>query len=155
MKLYSSHAASEILEKDRQTLTRALRGVRPDAMENHQPRYRMQTILDAMAMHQGTASRDGLDRETHDLIHDLEICFEQFDAGLARCTAEPDIDKRRALESVLKVGPLIGEMERLLKKGNASGDIAITMLNDYILYQSIGKFCEMMDWQVVPDETAA
>ena len=46
-------------------------------------------------------------------------------------------------------------MERLLKKGNADDDIAMCLLHDEIMRQTIGKFLAMMDWQIVPDKEAA
>ena len=81
--------------------------------------------------------------------------FEQFDAGLAILLKEPDMEKRRELEGKMKFGSLIGEMERLLKKANADGDIAMCLLHDEITQQTIGKFLAMMDWQIVPDKEAA
>ena len=154
--LFSAHGAAEILEKDRQTLVRAMRGVRQDGEERGQKRWRMKTILAALARHQGTASIDDLDRDQKlCLADDLKTCFEQFDAGLAILLKEPDMETRRELEGKMKFGSLIGEMERLLKKANADGDIAMCLLHDEITQQTIGKFLAMMDWQIVPDKEAA
>jgi hypothetical protein len=38
---YSIHAAAEMLERDRRTLTRALRDVKPDAHEKRAPRWKL------------------------------------------------------------------------------------------------------------------
>jgi hypothetical protein len=100
----------------------------------------------------GSASRDGNHREQLRLADEIENCFTEFDAGLARCKKEPDMGKRRELEGKLKVGPLIGEMERLLKTANADNDVAMCLLHDEIMRQSIGQFLSMMDWQIIPDE---
>ena len=43
MKLFSAYAAAELLERDRQTLTRALRSTPADGQERGQPRWKMAT----------------------------------------------------------------------------------------------------------------
>src|SRR6516164_1851657 len=52
-KLFSAFGAAGSLEKDRQTVRRALRGVAPDGHENGQPRWRLTTILRALDRHLG------------------------------------------------------------------------------------------------------
>jgi hypothetical protein len=46
--LFSINGAAEVLERDRRTVTRALRHTKPDAKQNGQPRWRLRTILDAL-----------------------------------------------------------------------------------------------------------
>lgn len=48
MQLYSAYGASRELEKDRQTIVRALRDVSPDGQEGQQPRWKLTTIINAL-----------------------------------------------------------------------------------------------------------
>jgi hypothetical protein len=50
-KLFSEFAASTLLERDRQTIARALRNTPPDGKERGQPRWKMSTIVTAMERH--------------------------------------------------------------------------------------------------------
>jgi hypothetical protein len=47
-KLFSAFGAADSLEKDQQTVRRALRGVAPDGHEKGQPRWRLSAILKAL-----------------------------------------------------------------------------------------------------------
>jgi hypothetical protein len=46
--LFSINSAAEVLERDRRTVTKALRHTPPDAKQKGQPRWRLRTILDAL-----------------------------------------------------------------------------------------------------------
>jgi hypothetical protein len=46
--LLSVNKAADLLEKDRQTIVRALRGVEPDGIEMKQARYKLSTIMKAL-----------------------------------------------------------------------------------------------------------
>lgn len=48
MELYSAYGAARELEKDRQTIVRALRDVPPDGSEAGQPRWKLSTIVKAL-----------------------------------------------------------------------------------------------------------
>jgi hypothetical protein len=53
MRLFSAFGAADALERDRQTIKRALRGIPPDGHEGKQPRWRLKTILNAVDRHTG------------------------------------------------------------------------------------------------------
>jgi hypothetical protein len=59
MKLFSAFAAAELLERDRQTIVRALRNTPPDGRDGGHPRWKMSTIISAMERH-GRASGGGI-----------------------------------------------------------------------------------------------
>ena len=46
--LVSAYAASRLLERDRQTIERAVRGLTPDAFERGQPRWRLSRIIEVL-----------------------------------------------------------------------------------------------------------
>lgn len=48
MKTFSVNALTELLERDRATIVRALRKVPPDATERKQPRWKMTTAIAAV-----------------------------------------------------------------------------------------------------------
>ena len=56
---YSIHAAAEMLERDRRTLVRALRAVKPDAHEKRAPRWKLSTIFDALLQHEMRGAAPG------------------------------------------------------------------------------------------------
>jgi hypothetical protein len=55
MKLFSAFAAAELLERDRQTIVRALRNTPPDGREGEHGRWKMSTIISAMERHSRTS----------------------------------------------------------------------------------------------------
>jgi hypothetical protein len=54
--VFSINAAAEVLERDRRTITKALRHVRPDKKERGQDRWRLATILNALDRLPGSTS---------------------------------------------------------------------------------------------------
>src|ERR1700730_16460435 len=54
--VFSVNAAAEVLERDRRTITKALRRVRPDKKERGQDRWRLATILNALDRLPGSTS---------------------------------------------------------------------------------------------------
>jgi hypothetical protein len=99
----SVSAASEVLERSRRTVKRALRGVPPDSHERGQPRWRLPVIIQAL---QGTgapmvqprsASGDGGDR----LEEECKASFEKFDSACSALEKLPSLAQRRARASEL------------------------------------------------------
>jgi hypothetical protein len=115
MKVFSINGASEILERDRRTIARAMRHVTPDAKERGQPRWRMKTILDALGQTgvQTERRNDGGSQRAF-----LNSLYEQFDAAYDRMRAEPSLEKRRAM--TLKLAPLIEQTDRLQREVSAA-----------------------------------
>jgi hypothetical protein len=65
MKLFSAFAAAELLERDRQTIIRALRNTPPDGRDGPHARWKMSTIISAMERHSrasGSGFGDGSNR---------------------------------------------------------------------------------------------
>jgi hypothetical protein len=116
--VFSINAASEILERDRRTLVKALRHTEPDTMQHGQKRYRMRTILDAMDDLPGSSTAPRRRREPEPVVHydwldpdnwrstliaDALIEYSKtFDA--MKCIE--DIEARRAF-AIAKLAPLI------------------------------------------------
>jgi hypothetical protein len=84
--LFSINRAADLLEKDRQTLVRALRHVEPDGYERGHPRYTLKTITDALAVH-----RDGAEG----VSRDLQPMFDELDQRYRAVQNAPTLAERR------------------------------------------------------------
>jgi hypothetical protein len=131
VKLFSAFAAAELLERDRQTLTRALRSTPPDGQERGQPRWKMSTIVDALTRH--TRANDGGSTGTSDPV--LAKAHAKFDAKFDEMTAAPTLAKRRTLAK--RLAPQIADMDRECRAhGRAIGeDAELTALRADRLFQ--------------------
>jgi len=88
--LVSAYAASRLLERDRQTIERATRGLKPDAFERGKPRWRLARIVDALharAMRTRGASAS-VSRELEEQFAQLEACYNAVRTA-------PTLDARR------------------------------------------------------------
>jgi hypothetical protein len=116
MKLFSSFAAAELLERDRQTLTRALRNTPPDGHQRGVPRWKMSTIVRALEKH-SPVSGGGTG---NDIDPALAGMFGKFDAAYDAMAALSTLTKRRAAAGALL--PMIkGIDQRLRAHGRAVG----------------------------------
>ena len=89
MKLFSAFGAADMLERDRQTVRRALRQVPPDGYERKQPRWRLKAIIDAVDAHLGH-------KPTATSAHStLQALFDEFDSGSKNLDVLPDLKARR------------------------------------------------------------
>jgi hypothetical protein len=104
---FSINGASEILERQRRTIKKALRHTPADSFERGQPRWRLPTIIAAL---QGSGnplipphqvSGDGADGKLE------EACragFAKFDAAVAALEKLPTLAQRRA--RAVELGPM-------------------------------------------------
>lgn len=105
----SVNAASEMLERTRRTVKRALRHVPPDSHERGQPRWRLPKIIEALQSSGGpmTSPRGSSGVGTGNALDDLDAdlandrrrlrLFDGFNRAYARMEAERSLAKRRAL----------------------------------------------------------
>jgi hypothetical protein len=96
--LFSINRAADLLEKDRATLVRALRRVPADGYERGQPRWRMPTIIDALAIKPQARRETGKYRDRYGIrrstaLDGMQVMFEK---QVALIRAEPSLDRRRA-----------------------------------------------------------
>jgi hypothetical protein len=144
--LFSINAAAEVLERDRRTITKALRHTPPDGTENSQSRWRLKTILDALAALQpapaplATANSDGIDPV-------LAKSFATFDAAYDRMVALPTLEKRRAAARAL--APQIASMDRMLRahgRAVGAGDELADLRGDKLFALSMRGFERPCSW---------
>jgi hypothetical protein len=121
MRLFSAFAAAELLERDRQTLTRALRSVKPDGEERGQPRWKMSTIISAMERHSGVAFQGGGRRAQ--IADELERLHDELDAVTNLIKSLPDLDSkqshsRAAMQLIHRIDALYNEANELDTSGS-------------------------------------
>jgi hypothetical protein len=86
VKLFSAYGAAQALEKDRQTIERAVLDLTPDGYEGKSPRWRLARIVDRLARNNGadvTAS------------HDLQRKFAELEAQYNGIQNAPTLAERR------------------------------------------------------------
>ena len=90
--LVSAYAASRLLERDRQTIERAVRGLEPDGYQAGKPRWRLARIVDAL---NARAARNN--GTTASVNHDLERKFADLEARYDAVQTAPTLEQRRKL----------------------------------------------------------
>ena len=103
--LFSAYAAARALEVDRETITRAVRGLAPDGFERGQPRWRLARIVAALSQ------RNGRNSQSTDPA--LQARFDRLDALDARVRSAPTHDARRALARDLF--PMLADVDRAMR----------------------------------------
>jgi hypothetical protein len=93
--LYSVYGASRALERDRQTIERAVRGLTPDGSERGHPRWRLARIVEALS-HRNARGSLPADQALQDR-------FDRLDALDVRVRAAPTLPERRKLARELFV----------------------------------------------------
>jgi hypothetical protein len=141
------NAASEILGRTRRTISRALQSVRPDANRSGLKLWSMRKIVDAV--NRNTQAPILTSSPRSEFVDQLEADFKAFDDGFAKLEAEPDLERRRALNEKLGVGKMIGALDRLLKEQNAAAgeeDSCVSFVCDHMVGGMISNFLTLMDY---------
>src|SRR5947208_842227 len=117
VKLFSAFGAADLLEKDRQTVRRALRHVAPHGFEGKNPRWRLPTIIAALDAHLGR-NKGGLPPMNARLA-DLFRKLDDADAAM-RKIASLEGRRRVVRERLL---PLMRQVDAAMRlDGRASGE---------------------------------
>jgi hypothetical protein len=98
---FSINKAADLLERDRATLVRALRHVKPDGTERGQARYTMRTITDALAAQD--ARNNGSSHSGHgrlrsrlgEIADELEQTHKELDGKRELIKAQPTLDAKQ------------------------------------------------------------
>jgi hypothetical protein len=130
VKLFSTNAASLLLEKDRRTVTKAMQGVAPDAKVNGQARWKLRKFVDALAAHERPAGGSGNSTAGANPPE-----YERFDRAFDAMTKLEPVEKRRS--AALKLVPLLTEMISALRaRGRDLGEAPeMTALRGDRVYQ--------------------
>jgi hypothetical protein len=125
--LFSINKAADILERDRATLVRALRHVKPDGHERGQARYRLRTITDALAAQEARnngfshGEPDRLRSRLGEIADELEQTHKELDAKRELIKAQPTLDakqphSRAAMRVLERLDRLYKEADQIMLK---------------------------------------
>jgi hypothetical protein len=144
--MFSINGASEILERDRRTICKALRHTPPDGKERGAPRYRLKTIIDALAAHKHPVLDGGNDLPAY--ADEIESAFSKLDGQFARLQAEPNLERRRALTVEMDVGRTINDLDQLMLAANKAdkemGPI-LQLASDKLVGGTVSRLIELCD----------
>jgi hypothetical protein len=150
--LFSVNGASEALGRTRRTISRALQDVKPDASRSGLKLWSMRKIVDAV--NRNTQAPLLTNSSRSEFADQLQEEFRAFDAGFAQLEAEPDLERRRALNEKLGVGKMIGGLDRLMKEHNEAmgeGDSCVSFVCDHMVGGMISNFLTLLDYW--PDDS--
>jgi hypothetical protein len=148
--LFSINAAANLLERDRGTITRAVRDVPPDGHDKQgNARWKMSTIVAALGHTGGGSSRFTA------IADNLEAAGNEILAALKKLRATPDVAARRKLVQ----GGLckcIGKLVDVFEAGEAAlgpGERgAMAIVKDVATGQAIAEVMRLCNWQIDPAE---
>ena len=103
-RLVSAYAASRLLERDRETIQRAVRGLAPDSYEKGKPRWRLARIVEAL----NPPAARGKDNDG-DISRDLQPMFDELDQRYRAVQNAPTLAERRQQARVFF--PFVMEVE--------------------------------------------
>jgi hypothetical protein len=125
-KLFSVNAIADAFRKDRATVVRAMRGVRPDATEKGQPRYFWGTAVDALRAHEerngfGRGGDDHDRRRLGEIADELEQTFSDLDAIREKIKGLPTLEakqphSRKGMKLVQRLDKLFEEANSILSR---------------------------------------
>ena len=106
--LVSAYGASRLLERDRQTIERAVRGLAPDGYEGKSPRWQLARIVEALnARHASKSNKSEIDTA-------LQRQLDRLDELDARLRSAPTVQQRRELARELF--PILAGVDRLMRE---------------------------------------
>lgn len=114
----SVNAASELLERTRRTIKRALRHVAPDSHERGQPRWRLPKIIRALETSGAPMTQPRHVGSAGQLADRCDALFAEFDAAFGKLKALPTLPARR--EAAIKLYPAIDEIMRAMRERDAA-----------------------------------
>jgi hypothetical protein len=156
----SVNAASEMLERTRRTIKRALRHVPPDSHERGQPRWRLPKIIEALESSGAPMTQPGHVGTGDQLADQCTAAFAQFDAAFEKMESLPTLAARRA--AAIKLYPMIQETIRKMKARDTAYNLHpehVDLLGDRIFLLMMVGFCTPCSWSkdqvwknLMPDE---
>jgi hypothetical protein len=145
-RLFSINAAATLLERDRGTVTRAMRDVRPDGHDRQgKARFKMSTIVQALGHSGGGSSRFTAIADNGDAAVDDVL------AMLDQLRSIPDVaERRRLVRGGLgkSIGKLVAAFEagEPLLRPNERGVMEI--VKDVATGQVIAEVMRLCNWQI-------
>jgi hypothetical protein len=146
----SVNAASEMLERTRRTVKRALRNVPPDSHERGQPRWRLANIVKALEKSAtpktATYAYQG-DSEDNELEQECAAAFTKFDKAVAAMEKLPTLERRRARS--IELGDLADDCIAKMKARDESTDLHpqhVDLRGQEVYRLMMWGFCSPCEW---------
>ena len=145
MKSFTVNAAADLLERDRRTVARALRGIPADHRDaqGHE-RWRLATIVEALA---ASSRGDGTNTAA---IDEIQVAAEAAENLLQKLHAADDVETARKL--LREEGCRIGALDRALERGLAGLRPAesqlLQVVRNQIVGAVIGEAMQACNWQL-------
>jgi hypothetical protein len=114
--LFSISAAADALSRSRRTVTRALRGIKPDVIQSGLAKWTMKKIISAIDKNTQAPINHPLSMssEVEELDRETKAAFDLFHVAFEEMIAGKTLSARRALAPA--VGPLLSEARELMRE---------------------------------------
>ena len=114
--LFSISAAADALSRSRRTVTRALKGIKPDAIQSGLAKWTMKKIVSAIDKNTQAPINDPrlMSTEVEELDRETKAAFDLFHVAFDEMIAAKPLAKRRLLAH--KIGPLLSEARQLMRE---------------------------------------
>jgi hypothetical protein len=120
---FSISAASDVLQRTRRTITRALRGIEPDSVEGGVAKWDLRAIIAAVNQHtQAPILRTNTECAQSQLALDAEEAFAEFDAAMETLIGLKTVEQRRTAGRKIASEDLLANVcSTMLARDLASG----------------------------------
>jgi hypothetical protein len=114
--LFSVSAAAEALSRSRRTVSRALKNVKPDAVQSGLAKWSMKKIISAIDANTEAPinNQRSMSNEVSELDRETRAAFDVFDKAFEAMLKAKPLSKRRELAH--KLGPLLAEARQIMKE---------------------------------------
>jgi hypothetical protein len=150
--LFSINRLSQLLEKDRGTITRAVRDLPPDGRDRQKnPRWKISTVVEAMSQQSGSSSNPRMTA----LADELEVVGNEAIEVLEQLRALPSITERRkyaqsgACTVIGRLNKALEACEQSLRPADR-GVWAIT--TDVAIGQAIAEIMSLCNFKIRPED---
>jgi hypothetical protein len=141
--LFTSEAIAVELNRDRRTVAKALRNVRPDGEVRGRRAWRITTALSALR------SRDGAAGGDNSALAEIERLGSELERGFKQVEARPDLTERRKI--LARIGPGIGALDRAMERAAADCRPAeramLDQVRESLLRDLVGQFMGLGCWE--------
>jgi hypothetical protein len=148
--LISENKAAQLLERDRGTIKRALHGIAPDGFEGEQPRYKLATVMRAMAAHtRKTGSRSNVSPIEAELAA-LEEAVIAVEAFLNCLRSERAVARRRVLakSDAGCIGMLDKAFAASITAQGRDATLIHTPFRNQIVASAVTELMSLCDWKI-------
>ncbi len=114
--LFSISAAADALSRTRRTVTRALKNVKPDAVQSGLAKWSMKKIIAAIDRNTQAPINDPrtMSNEVSELDRETKAAFDVFDEAFEAMLKAKSLAKRRELAA--RLGPMLAEARQLMEE---------------------------------------